>query len=448
VWEALTKDITEGLVIVMDGMGERYADLKKGGTDYETDFSCKVIENSVLENSVVENFVILPRDVEERSKTSEFRESESAYKFFLDCNGRIVLKPIFKRFAPVSRHAHLHNHGFYDFNSVGGGYSRVSGHIFGGWDYCGKVMGLSGYGGSSSEGDLASRVISGSVWDENDPLTINYDLISATPLSPSLSSSLPDAPLVNLAVETQSSFASLVTSFVQYCLSLSGSPDSNVLFAGGVALNSVVNGRLSREVVKGKFVVPAFPGDEGIAVGCAVAGLDVVKTGGAIESSGGKYKQMPFFGRVYPPSSMLSALKKFHPSLICYDLLSSPDDLITTVVDEIEGNKGVVAWFQGSSEMGPRALGHRSLIADPRGEDVRQFINEKVRRLLSFVSVVFRVFVHRRHVFLIIIHHLVVFFNSLQTDKTSRNLASLCSQRPPLSGFYLLSPQRAPWGRS
>ena len=60
------------------------------------------------------------------------------------------------------------------------------------------------------------------------------------------------------------------------------------------------------------------------------------------------------------------------------------DDILFDRVSDKLVNGGVIGWFQGRSEFGPRALGHRSIIVDPRRKDAKDLLNEKIKRRESF----------------------------------------------------------------
>ncbi len=120
--------------------------------------------------------------------------------------------------------------------------------------------------------------------------------------------------------------------------------------AGGVALNCVANTRLHRETPFRRIWVQPAAGDAGTALGAA---LHVAYQKEAVEA-------MPTaaLGRGWSDTELRAWLDR---SAVPYE---EPDDIAETVAAELAGD-GIVAWFQGRSEYGPRALGHRSLLAHP-----------------------------------------------------------------------------------
>lgn len=128
--------------------------------------------------------------------------------------------------------------------------------------------------------------------------------------------------------------------------------------AGGVALNCVANTRLHREGPFREVWVQPAAGDAGTALGAA---LHVASAKEAVEA-------MPTaaLGRGWSDAELRDWLER---AAVPYE---EPDDIAETVAEEL-ARDGVVAWFQGRSEYGPRALGHRSLLAHPgRAENLER----------------------------------------------------------------------------
>lgn len=120
--------------------------------------------------------------------------------------------------------------------------------------------------------------------------------------------------------------------------------------AGGVALNCVANSRLHRDSPFREIWVQPAAGDAGTALGAA---LHVARQSGPVKPMG-----TPALGRGWSDEELRGWLERAE---VPYE---EPDDIAETVAEVLADN-GVVAWFQGRSEYGPRALGHRSLLAHP-----------------------------------------------------------------------------------
>ena len=151
----------------------------------------------------------------------------------------------------------------------------------------------------------------------------------------------------------------------------------NLCLAGGVALNCVVNGKiLHNKLFKNVWIQPAA-GDAGGALGCALAywykELDQPRTIFKDQMKGS------YLGPCYDDESIETELKNLKAN---YTKLSN-EQLISTVANELIKEK-TVGWFQGRMEFGPRALGGRSIIADPRSVKMQKELNLKVKFRESF----------------------------------------------------------------
>lgn len=151
----------------------------------------------------------------------------------------------------------------------------------------------------------------------------------------------------------------------------------NLAYAGGVALNCVANTRIAQESGFENVFVPFGPGDSTIAVGCALYGWHVLGgRAGEVPRAGGRpAHHSPYLGRAYGREERMAAVDEFvRHGLV--RLLGELDyaDIAAAIADGL-----IVGWFQGRSEFGPRALGGRSLLADPRDAQTRQRINDRVK---------------------------------------------------------------------
>lgn len=145
--------------------------------------------------------------------------------------------------------------------------------------------------------------------------------------------------------------------------------------AGGVYLNCVANGRIVRESPFGRVFVQPAASDDGTALGNAVLGW---------RHLAGKDATLPRFtsaylGRAYAYEEITVALKEHRGQIA----VSCPADIIGEIVaDVLDG--AIVAVFRGGSEFGPRALGHRSILCDPRSTEIRDRLNADVKHRERF----------------------------------------------------------------
>ncbi len=140
-----------------------------------------------------------------------------------------------------------------------------------------------------------------------------------------------------------------------------------LVISGGCALNVTANGKLLSSKMFDQIIIPPAPHDAGCAVGACLAVLDKVN----YESI-----RSPYLGRNYSDDEIKAAIsdkcvKEINP-LNREELVSSTATLLA--------NKKIIAWFQGGAEFGPRALGNRSYLADPRDDKIRDEINKKIKK--------------------------------------------------------------------
>ena len=153
----------------------------------------------------------------------------------------------------------------------------------------------------------------------------------------------------------------------------------NLCLAGGVALNCVINGKLIKEKIFDEIWIQPAAGDAGGAIGAAFAVYYSMlnchrKVSSNFDSMKGSYLGPEFFQNDI--EKKLSAMEAVFRTY-------SDDDLIKITAQELVNGKAV-GWFQGRMEFGPRALGNRSIIADPRSPSIQKQLNLKVKFRESF----------------------------------------------------------------
>lgn len=140
--------------------------------------------------------------------------------------------------------------------------------------------------------------------------------------------------------------------------------------AGGVALNSVMNGKILLQTPFEEFFAQPAAADDGSAIGAAT----LVSTSHGSPRPSGDYI---FLGPDYDESEMERALQE---AGLAY---TRPESITSTAARAIADGR-IIGWFQGRTEAGPRALGNRSILADPRGHDTKQRLNDKVKHREPF----------------------------------------------------------------
>ena len=150
------------------------------------------------------------------------------------------------------------------------------------------------------------------------------------------------------------------------------------MFAGGCALNSSANRFITNDnKLFEKVYIPCAPGDNGGALGAAF----VVSS--HFKNKTQNYKN-PYLGTEFSNDEVMKILKHDnYKNAVTYNFLENDVDLFKSASKLIAEGK-IVGWFQGQMEFGPRALGNRSILADPRNPDMKNIINMKIKRRESF----------------------------------------------------------------
>jgi len=155
----------------------------------------------------------------------------------------------------------------------------------------------------------------------------------------------------------------------------------NLCLGGGVALNGVANYRVLKEGPFDNVHIPPSPGDAGSAVGCAQYVYYIYHKNSRIVN---KDQSTIITENVYVgPSYSNEEIRKFLDSEnILYEKVDNEQLLSKTA--QLIANGKIVGWYQGKMEWGPRALGCRSILADPRKAEMKDILNEKIKHRESF----------------------------------------------------------------
>ena len=267
---------------------------------------------------------------------------------------------------------------------LGTAYDAFSSFLGFGAEESGKTMGLSAYGTDldhnhypdlfkiSADGSIESLLEDTDYWGVM-KLSKKYNLNFGNPFPDSTS-----AAAANLAQYIQVQLEGATLKLIKTLLSKHNF--SNVLLSGGVALNCVSNNKLS-ESLGGVNLFPCPPASDcGLPLGNAVYGYWKL-TGKIIDISNSNMR----FGRDYSEDEIKTALKELPDTLIPgsvmlgklkYTRIDNPAHYASDLI----ASDHVIAWWQGKSEYGPRALGGRSILANPRGDGIRNSINTKVKK--------------------------------------------------------------------
>jgi carbamoyltransferase len=144
---------------------------------------------------------------------------------------------------------------------------------------------------------------------------------------------------------------------------------SDLCFGGGVALNGVANARILAESGFDRMFVPSAPGDAGCALGAALY-ADRIYLGNPDR----EVPDHPFWGPEVSASDLARAAREDEQDVVELDDTA----LVERVADELAADR-VVGWMDGATEFGPRALGHRSILAAPHSHEMRDRLNRDIK---------------------------------------------------------------------
>ena len=155
----------------------------------------------------------------------------------------------------------------------------------------------------------------------------------------------------------------------------------NLCLGGGVALNGVANYRVLKEGPFENVHIPPSPGDAGSAVGCAQYLYHIYHKNKRIieQDSSKQIRENVYVGPSFSDEQIIKFLNKNNISYESFDRES-----LLRKVSQLIADGNIVGWYQGRMEWGPRALGNRSILADPRRTDMKDILNEKIKHRESF----------------------------------------------------------------
>jgi carbamoyltransferase len=323
----------EGVVMVVDGVGSYACDIKEPGQ---------------------------PTD----GVNPLARESESYYQFkgaHLKTLKKVWLEPCRGMLSDE----------FFNMDGLGALYSRVSSYIFADWNKCGEVMGLAPYGRPDGFRPLIKM--------KNGELVIpEWDATFNQPWAPDDDSRWEDSPAMkhweDMAWRIQHDSEAVLLERARWLRESTGA--RTLCIAGGVGLNCVANGRIVREAGFENVWIQPAAGDNGIAIGCAYYGhLAIQKKKRAFVMT------QATLGMEYSDDDVRRA---GNPFVLSRKNFNRPGESICRESARLLAEGNVLGWFQGRSEFGPRALGNRSILGDPRRPDMKDKLNKQVKFRQAF----------------------------------------------------------------
>jgi carbamoyltransferase len=303
-----------------------------------------------LDQSMLETI----RDATEKGLLDEkFFEAETHYSW---SNGHLL--PLYRR--PSTYRPYVPNR---ELISIGRLYSYVSKYIFGRRQDSGKTMALGAFGQPSRHPLITIRdnvpsVAQSALTDLPRGRAYEDDPTGCADLA---------ATLQRDVVSTMTYMASMLQSSTQH---------ARLCLAGGVALNCPANRAIVNGSGFGEVFVPSAPTDDGLAIGAAFLGALI---GGVKPTSFSTANRSPYLGKQYAEATIRQSLEKCAISLdVNVERFEGVLEAIPLVAKLLAAGK-IVGWFNGRSEFGPRALGSRCILADPRSAAVKDFLNTHVK---------------------------------------------------------------------
>jgi carbamoyltransferase len=183
---------------------------------------------------------------------------------------------------------------------------------------------------------------------------------------------------MNMALAIQQVTEEIVMKLARTAKELTGS--RNLVLAGGVALNSVANGKLLAEGIFDDIWIQPAAGDAGGAVGAALAAWHIWKGRERKVNPRSDTMKGALLGPAFANENILKGIRKYQAE---YELYDDFEALVKIVAGYISEGK-VVGWFQGRMEYGPRALGNRSILGDARNPEMQKKMNLKIKHREGF----------------------------------------------------------------
>ena len=248
-----------------------------------------------------------------------------------------------------------------------------------------KVMGLAPYGNPKTFANKFRDIIFPSekglyklnmnlfAYDKSDEVMFTYALAEHLGIQPRL-------PEEELTQEHKDLAASVQFIYEMYFFRLlkelhKKTKTDNLVLGGGCAYNGTANGKITKKTGFKNVWIPSAPSDSGSSIGACLNSFYRNTIKERVDNIN------PYLGPKYSTDYIKNVLRNYNNKLVYKNLYD--DEIIELVGNEISKGK-VVAWFEGRLELGARALGHRSILADARNPEMKSKINKIVKKREGF----------------------------------------------------------------
>lgn len=244
-----------------------------------------------------------------------------------------------------------------------------------------KVMGLAPYGNPDIYIDKVRQLINYKnskltcnmnvfTWNTSNKLMFNENLIELLGVEPRVPGEGIEPHYKDLAASVQKRYEEILFEVLK---SISIINDNrNLTLGGGCAYNGVANGKIVKNSHFNNLWIPPAPSDAGSAIGACVNYL--VKN----DKLKGRINKNPFIGPYFNEKEILNAIKGKR-----YFKFTSIETMLRNIAKKLNDGK-VIGWYQGPCEFGARALGHRSILASPTIEGMKDKINKTIKKREEF----------------------------------------------------------------
>jgi carbamoyltransferase len=244
-----------------------------------------------------------------------------------------------------------------------------------------KMMGLASYGNPNIYLDKVKELISYKntslrcnmdvfCWDRSDTMMFNEKLETLLGIPPRLTNEPLTDVHQNLAASVQKVYEEVFFMILKSIKFLT--ENSNLSLGGGCAYNGTANGKIIDQTQFNRLWIPPAPSDAGSAIGSVIHYL--VKKRNFCD----KISRNPFLGPSYDDNEIYNEIKNYN-----YKKFKDIEEIINHIVKPL--NEGsVVGWFQGHIEFGARALGNRSILANPTIDGMKDRINRVIKKREGF----------------------------------------------------------------
>lgn len=267
------------------------------------------------------------------------------------------------RFSPLAQPDNIFFNTFGLIQSIGHYWRWASWYCCGSLHEAGKVMGLAALGEKErfTEHDILSIT-------DNGKLNLDFQELYKSFKDPNiLCSDLSDNKhCQNIALKVQSETEAVIIKLLD--ILKAKFPTETLYFSGGVALNVVVNEKIKNSNIFKNFILNVSVEDNGTAIGAALAAS--IKLGYKRKTSA----ITDYYGRVYDQEEIMEAISQHD---FPHEILNQ--ERTFEVAADLIAKEKVLGWFQGRSEFGPRALGNRSILANPASPDTKYILDNHIK---------------------------------------------------------------------